>query len=464
MAGRWELPRRTFLRGLGAAIALPFLEVMEPAVRAAAAGAGGSSGVGVAGGASTAAAAFPKRMAFLYVPNGKNMVDWTPAAFGADFELPAILKPLAAFRRDFSVLTGFAHNQANALGDGGGDHARSAGTYLTAAHPRKTAGANIRAGISVDQVAAQAIGGETRFPSLELSCDKGQASGTCESGYSCAYQFNLAWKSETQPLTPEVDPQAVFERLFSTGGLTKEQRAQRDQYTASILDSALDDARSLQRNLGATDRRKLDEYLTSIREVEVRLQKNGKFDIPVPAADDEPIIPLDYNYEQHLRLMFDLMALAFQTDSTRISTFIMAHDGSNRPYPQIGVSDGHHDLSHHRNDEHKKALIAKINAFHTTQLAYFLNKLKSIKEGDGNLLDNSMICYGSAISDGNQHLHSNLPVLLAGRGGGTLTPGRHVKFDDGTPMANLYVSLLNRLGVSAKKFGDSSGRAEAISA
>ena len=294
MAGRWEMPRRSFLRGLGAAIALPFLEVMEPAARGAAAATVPAGGVGAAGAA--AAAGLPKRMAFVYVPNGKNMVDWTPTAFGTEFDLPAILQPLAAFRKDFSVLTGLAHNQANALGDGGGDHARSAGTYLTAAHPRKTAGANIRAGISVDQVAANALRDETRFPSLELSCDKGQASGTCESGYSCAYQFNLAWKSETQPLTPEVDPQAVFDRLFSTGGLTKEQRAQRDQYTASILDSALDDARRLQRNLGATDRRKLDEYLTSIREVELRLQKNGKFDIPVPAADDEPIIPLDYNY------------------------------------------------------------------------------------------------------------------------------------------------------------------------
>ncbi len=456
MPAHWSIPRRTFLRGIGAAIALPFLDVMEPATRALAAAA--------PSGPAAAAAALPKRMAFIYVPNGKNMVDWTPTTFGADYEIPAILKPLAAHKNDFSLITGLAHNQANALGDGGGDHARSAGTYLTAAHPRKTGGSNIRAGISVDQVAANALGDNTRFRSLELSCDKGQASGTCESGYSCAYQFNLAWKSETQPITPEVDPHAVFDRLFSTGGLSKDARSQRDKYTQSILDSALDDARDLQKKLGATDRRKLDEYLTSIREVEVRLTKNGKFDIPVPAADDEPIIPLDYNYQQHIRLMCDLMALAFQTDSTRVATFIMAHDGSNRPYPQINVNDGHHDLSHHRNDEHKKALIAKINTFHTTQLAYFLDKLKSIKEGNGNLLDNSMICYGSAISDGNQHLHSNLPVLLAGKGGGTLSPGRHFKVDDMTPMANLYVSMLNRLGVPAKKFGDSSGLVEQISA
>lgn len=466
MTARWSIPRRTFLRGLGAAIALPFLDVMEPASKALAAAAPGV-GPGAAPGAASAAAgaaALPRRMAFIYVPNGKNMADWTPQAVGTDFELTPILKPLAAHRKDFSVITGLAHNQANGLGDGGGDHARSAGTYLTAAHPRKTGGSNIRAGISVDQVAANAIGDQTRFRSLELSCDKGQASGTCESGYSCAYQFNLSWKSETQPITPEVDPHAVFDRLFSTGGLTKEARLQRDRYTQSVLDSALEDARSLQNKLGATDRRKLDEYLTSIREVEVRLAKNGKFDVPVPAADDEPIIPLDYNYEQHIRLMFDLMALAFQTDSTRISTFIVAHDGSNRPYPNIGVKDGHHDLSHHRNDEKKKALIAKINTFHTTQFAYFLEKLKSIKEGSGTLLDNSMILYGSAISDGNQHLHSNLPLLLAGKGGGTLTPGRHVRFDDDTPMANLYVSMLNRMDVPAKKFGDSSGLVEQISA
>jgi hypothetical protein len=452
---KWEINRRTFLRGIGTAIALPMLDAMGPSLRRAAfaaAPAGGLSNVSPAG--------VPKRMAFVYVPQGKNMADWTPATMGADYELPMVLQPLAAHRKDFSVLTGLAHNQANGLGDGGGDHARAAGTFLTAHHPRKTSGADIESSISIDQVAASHIGDATRLASLELTCDKGQAVGTCESGYSCAYQFNLSWKSAKQPMTPEVDPKLVFERLFGNGNAAQNKavRAQRDIYNKSILDLVADDARSIQKDLGANDQRKVDEYLTAIRDIERRLDRDAKFDIVVPTEDQAPVIPDEYNYQEHIRLMFDLMVLAFQTDTTRISTFIVAHDGSNRPYPQIGVSDGHHDLSHHRNDEAKKKLIAKINHFHTTQFAYFLEKLKATKEGDGNLLDHSMIVYGSAISDGNQHLHNNLPILLAGRAGGTLHPGTHLRVADDTPMANLYLSMLDRLGVSEAKFGDSTGR------
>lgn len=451
---KWEINRRTFLRGLGAAIALPMLDAMAPSMRRMA------LAQSAAAPGAAAAAAIPKRMAFIYVPNGKNMVDWTPAATGANYELPMILQPLSAHRKDFTLITGLAHNQANGLGDGGGDHARSAATFLTAHHPRKTSGANIESSISVDQVAANAIGDATRLPSLELTCDRGQAVGTCESGYSCAYQFNLAWKSATQPMTPEVDPKLVFERLFGTGNAAdnKAIRDKRDTYNKSVLDLVMSDAKDLQRNLGTGDQRKMDEYLTAIRDIERRLDRDTKFDIVVPTTEQAPVIPDEYNYQQHIRLMFDLMVLAFQTDQTRIATFILAHDGSNRPYPQIGVPDGHHDLSHHRNDEAKKKLIAKINTFHTTQFAYFLERLKSIKEGTGSLLDNSMIVYGSAISDGNQHLHNNLPILLAGRAGGTLKPGAHLRVKDDTPMANLYLSMLDRLDVKQDKFGDSTGR------
>jgi hypothetical protein len=460
---RWEIDRRMFLRGLGTAIALPMLDAMAPSLRRMTARAAVPAGAGAA--PAAAAGALPRRMAFVYVPQGKNMEDWTPATAGADYELPMILEPLAAHRKDFTVLTGLAHNQANGLGDGGGDHARAAGTFLTAHHPRKTSGANIESSISVDQVAANKIGDFTRLPSLELTCDRGQAVGTCESGYSCAYQFNLAWRSSTQPMTPEVDPKLVFERLFGSGdpNANKAAQAKRDAYNKSILDFVMDDARDMQNKLGSNDQRKVDEYLTAVREIERRIQRDGKFAIVVPTEDEAPVIPDDYNYQEHIRLMFDMIALSFQTDTTRISTFIMAHDGSNRPYPMIGVSDGHHDLSHHRNDPVKKKLIAKINHFHTTQFAYFLDKLKSIREGEGTLLDSSMIVYGSAISDGNQHLHTNLPILLAGRGGGTLSPGTHLRVKDQTPMANLYLSMLDRLGVKEEKFGDSTGRLGEIS-
>jgi hypothetical protein len=444
------IPRRKFLRGLGTVIALPMLDSMLPSRSAIAQSPGGT------------AKGFPKRLAFVYVPQGKNMEDWTPKAFGENYDLPMILEPLKDQQKDFTLITGLAHEQANSLGDGGGDHARASATYLTGCHPRKTAGADIKAGISVDQIAAGKIGGQTRLPSLELSCDGGQRAGSCDSGYSCSYQFNLSWKSETQPINPEVNPRAVFDRLFASADQSesKEAQARRALYNKSILDFALDDASRFQKSLGPTDRRKLDEYLTAVREIEQRVERAEKFPAKVPDGVSPP--EMFERYEQQIRLMFDMLALAFQTDSTRVSTFIVAHDGSNRPYPFIGVSDGHHDLSHHRNDPKKKALIAKINRFHTTQLAYFLQKLKSVKEGEGTLLDNCMIVYGSGISDGNQHLHENLPVLLAGRGGGSLTPGRHLQVEDLTPMTNLYLSLLDRMGAPAERVGDSTGRLEAI--
>lgn len=450
MSNPWHISRRTFLRGVGTVIALPTLEAMVPPLRA------------LAGNEATAASGFPKRMAFVYIPNGANMADWTPKEVGDQFELPSILEPLKPFQKDFQVLTGLAHDKARPNGDGAGDHARASASFLTGCQARKTAGADIKVGVSADQIAAEKIGRRTRLPSLELSADRGRSSGSCDSGYACAYQYNIAWKTESAPMPPEVDPRLVFERLFAVGQSAESagSRAVRMQHRKSILDFVMEDAKQLKRRLGQTDNRKLDEYLTAVRELEMRIEQAEKFSSTLPDFSKPTGIPKEN--EQHLRLMFDLMALAFQTDTTRIATFIIAHDGSNRPYPNIGVSDGHHDLSHHGNNEEKKQKIAKINRFHATQFAYFLEKLKSVREGEGTMLDNCMIVYGGAIGDGNRHNHDNLPILLAGRGGGTLQAGRHVRYERETPMTNLYLAMLERMGVSAERVGDSTGKLENI--
>lgn len=404
----------------------------------------------------------PKRMAFVYVPNGANMADWTPKQVGTDYELPFILEPLKASQKDFQVMTGLAQHKAFANGDGAGDHARASATFLTGCQARKTAGVDIKVGVSVDQIAAEQVGKYTRLPSLELSCDRGRQAGSCDSGYSCAYQFNVSWKSESTPMPPEVDPRLVFERLFGNGlnNEMTENRVKRDKYRKSILDFVMEDASQLKSNLGNTDRRKLDEYMSAVRDMELRIERAEKFATVLPDYNQPDGIPDEY--QAHIRLMFDLLTLAFQTDSTRVSTFIMAHDGSNRPYRFLDVPEGHHDLSHHGRDKEKMQKIAKINRFHVTQFAYFLEKMKSIKEGDGTLLDNSMIIYGSGISDGDRHNHDDLPVIMAGRGAGTISAGRHVKFDKAVPMTNLYLSMLDRLGVSAERIGDSTGRLDNV--
>ena len=446
----WQIPRRTFLKGLGTVIALPMLEAMLPPAKLFAAG------------GTEAGTAFPRRMAFVYIPNGANMEDWTPKTVGADYELPYILQPLEPLRKDFQVISGLAHDKARPHGDGPGDHARASATFLTGCQARKTKGADIKVGVSVDQIAAEKVGKYTRLPSLELSCDKGRIAGECDSGYSCAYQFNLSWKTESTPMPPEVDPRLVFDRLFSNGIAeeTGESRAKRDLYNQSILDLVTEDASRLKSKLGSTDRHKLDEYLTAVRELEQRIQQAEKFVASQPDFVKPTGIPKQY--ELHLGLMYDMMTLAFQSDSTRVATFITAHDGDDRPYPFIGVSDGHHTLSHHQNDQAKKEKIAKINHFHMEQFACFLTRLKSIKEGEGTLLDNCMIVYGGAIGDGNRHNHDNLPILLAGQGGGTLTPARHVKLGKETPMTNLYLSMLDRMGVAAQRVGDSTGKLEDV--
>jgi hypothetical protein len=441
------IPRRTFLRGLGTMVALPVLNSALPASARAAA----------------SAATAPKRLAWVYVPNGANMTDWTPTATGTAFELPPILQPLEAHRQQLSVISGLANPQGDELGDGGGAHARASASFLTGVHPRKTAGADIRSGISCDQIAANQIGDQTRLPSLELSCDGGQRAGSCDSGYSCIYQFNISWKSETQPMLPEVNPRAAFERLFGNGdpAASLEAGMRRALYRKSLLDYVLEDAHRLEKRLDATDRRKLDEYLSSVRDLERRIARAEDFPVPaVPAGVEAP--EMFETYEQHMRLMYEVMALAFQTDSTRIATFIVAHDGSNRPYPTIGIRDGHHDLSHHRDDEEKKKKLAQINRYHVTQFAGFLDRLKSIPEGNGTLLDNCVIQYGSALSNGNAHDPHDLPILLAGGGGGRLATGRHLRVDEKTPMTNLYRSMLDHAGVRTEKIGDSTGKLDTV--
>ncbi len=437
-----RISRRTALRGLGASIALPLLEAMgresvhaDPLDRNSP----------------------PLRMAFLYVPNGVELSDWTPRAPGAEFELPPILEPLRAVKEDLLVLSGLTLNPARALGDGGGDHARAMASFLTGSHPRKTDGADLRAGISVDQLTARSVGRFTRFPSLEIGCEGGKNGGECDHGYSCAYQSNLSWRSESMPVAKQINPRLVFDRLF--GGPAEGSRAldpaRADRRTKSILDVVADEARQLEGTLGSSDRRKLEEYLTGVREIERRIQQArpavdlGGMKYPRPLG-----IPADY--QEHVRLLGDLLALAFQADLTRIATFVFANDGSNRSYPEIDVPDGHHDLSHHGGDEAKREKIRKLNRFHVAQLAYFLRKLKSIPEAGGMLLDHCMIVYGTGISDGNSHSHDNLH-LLAGKAKGTIRTGRHVRFPSETPLSNLYVSMLSRMGAQATSFGDSTG-------
>jgi len=401
----------------------------------------------------------PVRMAFLYVPNGIHMPAWKPGdATGALGELPEILQPLSSVKDHLLVLTGLTCDKARPNGDGPGDHARSASAFLTGCQPRKTPGADIKAGISVDQYAAQQIGKNTRFASLELGCERGAQAGNCDSGYSCAYSSNISWSSESSPVAKEVDPRLVFDRLFGNGNSAEmaESRERRDRYQKSILDFVMDDAKALQKRLGVKDQQKLDEYFTGVREIEKRIELAGRT-VTAPKGFEAPTgIPQDY--AEHIRLMLDMLALAFQSDQTRIATFMFANEGSNRNYRQINVPEGHHELSHHGNDPAKQEKIKQINRFHMEQFAYFLNKLKSMPEAGGNVLDNSMILYGSGISDGNRHNHDDLPIILVGKAGGKITTGRHVVYPHNTPLNNLFLSMLDRMQVPVHSLGDSTGR------
>lgn len=434
------ISRRTILRGTGTMLSLPWLEAMGPQVSWAEDAAPGSVA--------------PNRVAFLYVPNGKNMADWTPQLEGENFELPPILEPLSALKDRILVLSGLAADKARPHGDGGGDHARALSAFLTGTQAFKTDGTNIRAGISVDQAAAARIGEQTRLSSLEIGCESGAMAGNCDSGYSCVYSSTMSWRSSTQPLPKEVNPKLVFERLFAAGQDAGKTR--RDARRKSILDYVREDSKHLSLQLTPSDNRKLDEYFSAIRDIEQRIERAEK--LPPVKTPDYPVpggIPAEY--ETHIRLMCDLMVLAFQADVTRVSTFVLANEGSNRPYPFVDVPDGHHDLSHHGNDAVKKEKIRKINLFHTRQLAYLLQKLRDVQEGDGTLLDHCMIAYGSGIHDGNAHNHEDLPLLLAGGGCGSLKSGRHLRFAPETPLSNLWLSMLNRLEISWEKLGDSTG-------
>ena len=435
------LSRRTILRGLGAAVSLPLLDAMVPAF------------------ASPSPAAAPLRLAFIYVPNGILMDQWTPLAEGPDFELPRILAPLAPHREKVMVVSGLTQNTGRALGDSTGDHARASATYLTGVHPKKTDGAGICAGISVDQVAAGHIAADnraaTKFPSVELACEGGRLVGNCDSGYSCAYSNTLSWRTPTSPLPSEVNPRAVFERLFGAIDENPADRLKRQRNETSILDYVLDDARRLTAQLGSSDRGKIDEYLTSVREIERRIQlaehESATAPDAPPAIEKPSGVPAEF--AGYAQLMFDLMAAAFQTGATRVSTFMLGREGSTRAYREIGISDAHHPITHHRGDPDLIEKVARINIYHVEQLAYFLARLKSTPDGDGTLLDHSLIVYGSGLSDGNWHQHNNLPVLVAGKSG-----GQHITYPDETPMNNLHLSLLDRMGVPVDSLGDSSGK------
>jgi len=386
------------------------------------------------------------------------MPDWTPKSEGFGFKLPYILEPLSPVQDDLLVLTGLTHDKGRANGDGPGDHARSASVFLTGAQPRKTSGADIRSGVSVDQKAAQAIGHLTKFPSIQLGCEGGRSAGNCDSGYSCAYSSNISWASETQPLAKEINPRLAFERLFTSRKSSEADlgRAQRDQLKKSLLDFVAADAQKLQAQLGKNDQRKLDEYLTGVREIEHRIELAEKESLAASNIVDYKSpsgIPNDYG--DHIRLMCDMTVLAFQTDTTRIASLMFADAGSNRSYRLIDVPEGHHDLSHHGGDPQKHAKIRQINRFHVTQLSYLLQKLKGIPEGEGTLLDNCMVVYGSGLGDGNRHNHEDLPFLVAGRGGGSLDTGRHIRFPIETPMCNAFLSILDRMGAPADYIGDS---------
>jgi hypothetical protein len=404
--------------------------------------------------ASTLAPTSPLRMAFLFVPNGISMNEWTPGKVGTGFELGSVLEPLADLRGDFSILTGLTQYHAFANGDGPGDHARSSAAWLTGVQPKKTSGADIRNGISADQLAANIIGSQTKFPSLEIGCERGGTAGDCDSGYSCAYSNSISWRSETTPVAKEVNPRALFDRLF--GDPSGPNSSERQELRKSILDFVLDDAVSLRGKLGTQDQRKLDEYLTGIRDIEKRLAKLESDSKIAKIEGNRPGVPSSFG--DHIRIMGDMMILAFQADLTRVCTFMFANEGSNRSYSNIGVNEGHHEVSHHGKDVRKLEAKRLIDRYHTEQLAYILKRLRDTKENGRSMLDNMMLVYGGGISDGDRHNHDDLPILFAGRAGGAFKQGRHVVYKNGTPLTNLYLSMLDRMGARAEKLGDSTGR------
>ena len=442
---RKALPRRTFLRGMGVAVGLPLMEAMIPAMPSPQ--------------VATSARKPPVRLMFLYVPNGIDMENWNPSYSGNLGELPRILKPLEPFKDDVLMLSNLTHNWARVLLDGPGDHGRCSANYLTGAHVLKTdKSIYVNGAMSMDQLVASRAGAETRLPSLEIGMEDPRQSGNCDSGYSCAYTNNLAWKSQTQPMPPILDPRMLFERLFgSAADLSPAEREQQFRIRTSILDFVRESTNALARDLGPTDRRKLEEYLTAIRSIEVQIERAAKDQTPTPPGMAKPAgTPADFS--EHFKLLTDMVTVAFQADLTRVVTFLVTREGTSRPYREIGISDGHHPLTHHGGKRDQLARVTQINEYHMSNFGSWVGRLASLKEGNGRLLDNLMLVYGAGLSDGNRHLHDDLPTVVVGRGGGSLKSGRRVIFRRETPFSNLHLSLMDRMGVHAESFGDSSGR------
>jgi hypothetical protein len=435
-----------FLRGAAAAIGLPLLDAMVPAL-------------------AQSSAPAPKRLGFIYMPNGVAMNFaginyWTPKGEGADFEFSPILTPLERYRDRLTVVSGLAQHQADAHDDGAnGDHTRATSSWLTGAHCKRTEGADVENGVSADQIAADVLGRETVLPSLELSIDLNFLSGQCENSYSCVYLNTLAWRSPTAPLPTENNPRLVFERLFGNGG-TVEQRAALARENRSILDSVTADFTRLSRTLGPSDRRQVDDYLAAVREVERRIQgiETLGVDSGLPALERPRGIP--DNFGEHVKLMYELQWLAFQADMTRVVTFMLGRELNFRTYPEIGITEGHHGLSHHQDRPEQLEKLARLNTYQTDLFAWFLDNLAATPEGGGTLLDHSLFLYGASLSNPNLHAHYDLPLTVVGGDARRQTGGRHLVFPPETPMTNLLLSLLDKVAVPAEALGDSTGRLE----
>lgn len=435
------LPRRTFIKGAGAILALPLLESMLPAL------------------AQAQNTARPAQRLFVgYVPNGVIMDKWTPDKFGTDFVFPSSLEPLAKHKDKISVLTGLAlHPAMPQPGEGTGDHVRSSAAYLTGAHPKKTEGTDIQCGISMDQLAANYIGDSTQMRSLEIALDPNELIGACEAGYSCAYANTLSWRNETTPLPMENQPRAVFERLFGDSDDTSiAAREARLMEERSILDSLLAEVNTLQKTLPSHDRQKIDQYLEAIRDAERRIAIAEKQNIDLPQME-RPVGGIPDTFAEHARLMFDLQLMAFQTDITRVITFMMSREVSPRSYPELGIPDPHHGLSHHQDNPVQMEKLARLNRHHIEQFAYFMDRLAETPDGDSTLLDNIVMLYGCGISDGNKHLHTDLPCFIAGGGSGTHRGGHHFKYEHDLPISNLQLTMLQNFGVEREVLGDSTG-------
>ncbi len=437
------LPRRTFLRGAGAALALPFLDAMVPVF--------GANAPGITD--------RPTRLSFLEVPNGIIMDQFTPTTEGPDYELTPVLEPLAAFKDRMLVISGLAQNEAAKIdGEIGGDHPRACTAYLTGAHARMTSGADLRAGISVDQVAAREFRKYTQLASLEVGMESSEVVGACESAYSCAYYNTISWLNETTPLPMENRPRVIFERLFGDSGTTDPKiRLQRMKENKSILDAVVANVKSLRAKLPESDRGKIDQYIDAIRDVERRIElAEQQSDRDLPEVTGPVGVPGVFS--EYYKLMADLQVLAWQSDMTRICTFQIGHEMSNRAYPELGFGDAHHSVTHHQGDKEKIAKTIQVNIFHAKMLAYYLEKLQSTPDGESSLLDNTMMLYGSALSDGNLHIFRDLPIIVIAGGVKGIKGGDHIRFPTNTPMNNLFLTMLDKVGVEIDSLGDSTGR------